>query len=316
MAGPKLRLSEEFLVLFNSLREATKYDPNKLKRFYDQSETIRNAANQIFWFVFNTKLDRLAEHGQRFHKGLPKRFSADYEDYRKHWKNVISEVVLPIGDIGGRPDHDKLPDTERPDFTFDDSFDPRRHNAGQVIDIGWGHLADEVDDELKDEELRNLCSVAIQGSDYIREIIGLDLVAVSDRWRRIPVTYVPDHVSTAGGDQAGSLFALLDDAMRAYVCGAPHAAIAMCRAVLERLLAAHYGRGDIVSDKLDNLIDLCAQRYTWVAKKKQSLHGIRRLANKSLHSPTDISILGKENEGILLAAFADLKFLIEKAPKA
>ena len=44
-----------------------------------------------------------------------------------------------------------------------------------------------------------------------------------------------------GASEKGSLLHLLDDAVRAYVSGAPAAAIALCRAALEMVLKRHYG---------------------------------------------------------------------------
>lgn len=323
MSNQRLRPSEEFLILFNALREATKYDPNKLKRFYDQSETIKNASDALYWFMMRTHLETMVDHGRRFHRGLPKRFPTEYQDYKLRWKDPVAyasglRFTFDLEGLESAEFSAHLPtrprETERPDFDFDENFDPRYHNAGEVMDIGLGHLADRADEELNDDHIRNLCRIAVEGSEYLHQVIGIDLVKVAARYRRIPVTFVPDHVSSALHLGTEGLFALLDDAVRAYVAGAPNAAIAMCRAVLEKLLKVHYGRDDFAHGKLEDLIDFCAKQYAWVARSKEPLQQLRKLANRTLHSPSVGSTISLEDEGILLAAFGNLKFLIEKAP--
>jgi hypothetical protein len=71
---------------------------------------------------------------------------------------------------------------------------------------------------------------------------------------------MPAHVSNEHGlTEKGSLNDLLDDAVRAYVFGAPAAAIAMCRAALEMVLKRHYGQGQWDDVRgLDNLIVLAS----------------------------------------------------------
>ena len=57
-----------------------------------------------------------------------------------------------------------------------------------------------------------------------------------------------------GASEKGSLLHLLDDAVRAYVSGAPAAAIALCRAALEMVLKRHYGHGQWEKAKLGQLV--------------------------------------------------------------
>ena len=89
------------------------------------------------------------------------------------------------------------------------SFDPRLHNAGKVLDAGIGYLADKAEDDCNDDYIRNLCRIAVEGSDYIVGVVGLDLIAASERYRSIPVNVCADHVSRMDS-AAGGLLALLD----------------------------------------------------------------------------------------------------------
>ena len=76
---------------------------------------------------------------------------------------------------------------------------------------------------------------------------------------------MPAHVSNRyGASEKGSLSQLLDDAMRAYVFGAPCTAIVMCRAALEMVFKKHYGRGQWENEPLENLIVLASRKYDFV----------------------------------------------------
>lgn len=322
MCSQRLGPGEEFLVLFNELRQAAKYDPRKLRQFYRQSAAIRKATDELYTFMFQTKLETMVEQGKRFHVGLPKRFSSDYQDYKLNWKHTVEDAGFvglfapdgqgPIKQSERNPAD--LPETERPDFKFQENFDPRYHNAGSVIDIGLGYLAELADDETGDYRLRNLCRIAVEGGDYLHQVIGINLVNLADRYRRIPVTFVPAHVASTFHPRTKDLLTLLDDAVLAYVAGASNASIAMCRAVLEKLLKVHYRKDELADENLENLIDFCARQFAWVAQRKKPLHGLRKLANRTLHSPRTGTALSAPDEETLLAAFANLKFLIEKAP--
>ncbi|MCV0394348.1 MAG: DUF4145 domain-containing protein [Rhizobiaceae bacterium] len=318
---PRRRLTEEFLLRFSALREATKYEPRRLLHFYSQSANIKEASDALFWFMVRTQLEWRIDHGKRIHVGLPDHFRAHYADFKQHWREAINDVsgirgalnielpeeylAKPIERVAPKP-------TEPPDYGFDVEFDPRIHNAGQVMDAGIGYLADKAEDDGNDDYIRNLCRIAVEGSDYLASVIGIDFTAASERFRRIPVTIVPGHI--APGNGPGTLAALLDEAILAYVVGAPNAAIAMCRAVLERLLKVHYGRGEIGDKDLNDLIDFCARNHAWVKGRKKPLHDLRRLANRALHTSSVGSKLSSNDEEILISAFGNLKFLIEKAP--
>jgi len=93
---------------------------------------------------------------------------------------------------------------------------------------------------------------------------------------------MPAHVSNRyGSSEKGSLLRLLDDAVRAYVFGAPAAAIAMCRAALETVLKRHYGGGQWEEEKLGRLVVLASQRYDFVQEKR--ITPLVHKANRILH---------------------------------
>ena len=126
---------------------------------------------------------------------------------------------------------------------------------------------------------------------------------------------MPAHVSNwYGASEKGSLLHLLDDAVRAYVFGAPAAAIAMCRTALEMVLKRHYGRGDWDDEKLDNLIVLASYKYSKIVQKEK-IDPFRILANRIVHKYDQVGRLSEEDDRTILNFFKTLKFLIQRAPE-
>jgi hypothetical protein len=144
--------------------------------------------------------------------------------------------------------------------------------------------------------------------------IRLNVHDVFRRWRKVPVFFIPAHVlNRYGASDKGSLLHLLDDAVRAYVFGAPAAAIAMCRAALETVLKQHYGHGQWEDVKLGKLVVLASQRYDFIQEKR--ITPLVEKANRILHDYTEAHSLTAEDDRTILNFLRTVKFLIQRAPK-
>jgi hypothetical protein len=207
-------------------------------------------------------------------------------------------------------DPSELPQLEC-EADYFDYFDPRYHDGGLWIEEGMEWLREHG----RKAGLINDSEITADAYNYLTETIGIEVRDVFKRWESVPVVFMPAHVSNQHGvTEKGSLFDLLDDAVRAFVAGAPAAAIAMCRAALELVLRRHYGRGkwDERDVKLGKLIDLTSQRYDHVDKGR--LDRLSQRANGILHDYVGQRRLSKEDEGTILEFLKTLKFLIERAP--
>jgi hypothetical protein len=155
----------------------------------------------------------------------------------------------------------------------------------------------------------NSCRLALGAYDYLTKTIGLNIDDVFRRWRKVPVVFMPAHVSNQyGASDKGSLLHLLDDAVRAYVCGAPAAAILPYRAALETVLRGHYGHGQWKDVKLGKLLVLASQRYYFVQGRK--IQPFVRLANRIAHDYLEADRLSEEDDRTILNFLKTLKFLI------
>jgi hypothetical protein len=111
------------------------------------------------------------------------------------------------------------------------------------------------------------------------ERIGVDLYEIEKRWRSFRQAFVPEKVQDT---ESGILYHYLDEAVRSYVFGAPLAAVALCRALIEYMLKEHY-RCD--GKDLSALITDGERRFPQLQKLR--LSRLRQAANDVLHEPAE-----------------------------
>jgi len=272
---------------------------------------------------------------RKVHPQMGGQFVKEWKTYLYKWKKQVEYVVVePILSINVLDEEDFKPESyedfearfksdtrDDPEPEYESNFDPVKHHGGSAIkqlislaETEEGTRRDEVELDDWSERYANTWKMGIQAFEYLEGTIGLDIDRVFDRWNQVPSIFVPKHVSDRHGlTEKGSLYELLNDAIRAFVAGAPAASVAMCRAAMEMVLRDHYLRGS--SDDNSNLhdvIDLAVARYDFLSAKK--LHSLRRDANRILHAYNSAAPLSEEDERKLLSFLKDLKFYIERAP--
>ncbi|MCH7932261.1 MAG: hypothetical protein IH906_08665 [Proteobacteria bacterium] len=150
--------------------------------------------------------------------------------------------------------------------------------------------------------LMNIFSKGVGPFDYYSGTIGVDLEGITRRWKQVPHIFVPRHVSAAyGRSERGSLFHLLNDAVRAYVFGVPLAAIVMCRAVCEMVHKKHYGRA---KDEWSSLVE------------ELDLGQKKNLADTVIHNYAHRHKITEDDEKVILDYLESAKTVIERAPAA
>ena len=316
----RLTVFEEFLARFNQLKEICG-TPQRLINLVDQHKGMADAVAALFRCLRTTDLERRLQSGQKIFKQVPPAFGAAWADYERDWLPALSYISLR--GAGLEPDSfapglGRNPDQlEPPDPRHDESFDPEWHDGGTAIELGVERLEIEARTEAVDdytERAINSSRIALGAYDYLINTIGLDIQSVFRRWRDVPKFFLPAHVSNRyGASDKGSLPHLLDDAVRAYVFGAPAAAIAMCRAALEMVLKQHYLPEQENNSDLSDLIVLAERRYSFVQAAK--IDPIRRTANRILHKYHMVNRLTEEDERTIVNFLKTVKFLIQRAPK-
>lgn len=335
MSSKRTNSFEQFLMLFDALRHATQDSPERLKAFYLQHQALTTAANALFVFIGIGDFERRVFHSpKKYHPQVPKGFEKSFKEYKKRWEPELYATILPLlyerlgADVG---DEDiegfrrlSVAEVDKPDPETEDHFNPLKHDGAaafrMALDVAESiaNLADTNDAHIVNIEAR----IGLEAYDYLAKTIGFDLEGVFRRWRKVPVILMPAHVSNRHGlDERGSIYELIDDAVRAYVFGAPAAAMAMCRAILEMLLKEHYGleyqetRADgRKRDKpLGELIVLAEERYHFLRSKP--LRKLAHKANTIMHSHSQNGPLSEDDERSIVRFLETIKFVAERAPE-
>ncbi|MFP1630960.1 hypothetical protein ACLB6G_04415 [Zhengella sp. ZM62] len=327
----RLTPAADFLLHFNKLREEVNGSPQTLLTFLKEKPEWRGLASNVRASAdFIKSITAL----KKVHPHVSPSFINAWKEYERIWKIPVEYVYweklfslsLDVGDgtIIGPISYEEFAARDRAGSTLeapnpetDERFKPLEHDGGAAIRSLKSVVSGVADGkrEIGEYFIANALDVGLGALDHLEDRIGIDLALAFDRWSRLPPVFVPKHVSDRHGQtEKGSLYELLNDAIRAYVAGAPAAAIAMCRACLEIVLKDHYLRGEWdEKDSLYSVIELAVVRYDFLSKKK--LHSLRLDANRILHNIAGEPKLGLEDEKVLLQFFKDLKFYIERAPQ-
>lgn len=136
------------------------------------------------------------------------------------------------------------------------------------------------------------------------KVCGLDIAGTLWRRRAIPHVLVPSHVARHYGGSRHSLHRRLHQAGKAFVFGAPLAALAMQRATMEEVLSKHWGadKGWVREARLPELI--------WDARADR----LKNLANDALHDDPE-KLSPDELDRAIIQNFLLLRLLIEHAPE-
>lgn len=339
---------EDFILLFKAVKAAAKGSPQRLETFCSQSEPLRKVINNIEDYLRITDFERRVFHGVwdkplphedtnkaqgKYHIQVPAEFEVAWKEYKDEWEPAIQnakygngmsidfnelfgDLDIPVSNGG---EEDTLPS---PDPEFEDDYDPMEHDGGAAYSFLLQLAVHQLDcDPDWDERRSAVAHIGLSAHDYLENTIGIKISEVFDRWREVPIFFIPTQVSNKYGfSEKGSLFSLLDDAIRAYVAGAPAASIAMCRAALEMVLKQHYGLqyqyksrdGTLRNKGLGELCVLASERYDFVQDGK--LKPLVEKANRVMHNYSKTKQISVEDERTIIQFLKTVKFLIQRAP--
>ena len=305
----ELSSAGRFLAAFSKLRARVNDNPRNIAWMAARSEEVLLLDVIGTCVAWDTLCRELAESPTKSFERSPPMLRAAYEEFRAKWLEPVErafeklnpEFFAARSDVQqfliwnasgdeGTPTHPVF------DVVVEDHANLVENALATAADVGdvW---EDQVGDDLKkgQQAWQHFCSVT-----------GFDLRQASQRWRAVEPVFVPAHVSNAyGASDPKSLSRLLDEAVRAYVFGAPAASIAMCRSLMEEVLRHHY-RFD--GPDMEKVIAAAEARphFAWIRGLKLQAH--RKVANAVLHE-------GKSVEEAAVAEFLSVvKALIERAP--
>jgi hypothetical protein len=309
---------QEFLAQFEELKAVTGNNPKALRTFDQTTDEMRTAASRMHDYLIGSVVEREIFHGEdKIIVHAPEKIESAWNEFKQYWEQGINYLAMCDIDPDWPRNYEEhlrlyvasgvVPDDN------DGSFLPGFHDGPAAIRQALDYL------QKHDE-----CRAGLDALQYLVETVGIDLGAIMERWQNVPSVFMPKHVAQQQcNSAAGPLSELYDDAVRAYVCGSPAAAFAMCRALLETVLKQSYvpreftekdenGKEPNISlGGPDGLVEYASRHHRSVAIEKSRIKRLIHISNKILHAGTSTSLLAETD---ILDFFRILKGLIQKAP--
>ena len=298
------------------LVQRTNDDPSRLQFLIDNSAEMRRLIGAIYFSA--SEFDTYVK--SRAYLAVPTWFLQTYRDYERRYAEEISRtygrlhlrVTLDGDEVPGiSAEEIAKPDPNRPKLPSKTDWVP----ATDLIEteafeflLRWAWEMHDSSDHA--ENLR----AGLDAWDHFESEVGINLDEIELRWLKLPRILIPRRPGSMGNPGArGALLDLLNDAVRAYMFGAPAAAIAMCRAICEMVLKELYlGNGNGRAPQGGKLILLAERQFEAVRKLRLRHH--TDLANRVLHDLGRAEAPGSDLDKAVVDFLATLKTLIEQSP--
>ena len=306
-----------FLTKFNKLKEWSDGTPEGLSELAVSDISVKDLCVEVQEAASIFQQDEPHSHEPVIAPVDPV-FRTAWRDYEKRYEHFLQQIGFMDWIFAGPG----LPlDAFRPGHR------PNLSETWNIEDRSASYFAGNIDaavdfaefkaDGLDDEDYCNRIQDGCAAYGRLAQNIGFDARGMFRRWALFPQVLVPRHVAQKhGSTEPVSLYTLLQQAHDAFVYGAPYAALALMRSILEKVLRDHYGAKE---GKLHERIDQ-ALRF---GRQKNSLHRIRKLVNAVLHWDKELGDEEKkflsgtveEQETHMVLLLFSLRKLIEEAPK-
>lgn len=299
-----------FLVAYNELLSATGNDPASLTENWEGNERLIALCTTLYETSRSIEIVEEYSSVALTPNVLPAGIKAR-RDYDTRWSRPVAHVALMQHEIHRIMEEifSKMLDEG---FSKDEAVgDPlgleidaaqqrSRSDARSVCAIFEATQEQLDNDEFGDWEW---AEEGLNAWTRLTKVCEFDVAGAL--WRRslVPHVLIPQHVSRHYGEKKASLYRRWHEASRAFVFGAPRAALAMQRAVLEEMLKVHWAAdgGHVKNANLPTLaMDRKASR-------------LKRLANDALHGDPDM-LTSRELDRKVIENFGLLQTIIEQAP--
>lgn len=295
-----------FLAAFQALKNATTDSPAFLETNWRDREDLQQICDRLNEFRATFEI---AEEWTAvvFTPHVPAAASKARRDFDDRWKSIVARIAdrefMALFE-GIFPEGLANAESASADPLGDDieAWKSGARNDSNNIRYAFDCLADRRDNDDNDDF--EWVDEAQSSWNRLTKVVGLDMKGAFWRRSAIPHILFPSHVSSHYGPDHASIYRRLFDASRAFTFGAPLAALAMQRAVLEELLKKHWGSscGIIRDANLPSLsLDARADR-------------LKRHGNAALHGDPE-KLTADELDREVIKNFLLLRELIEAAPE-
>ena len=313
-----------FMAKFKELKNWSDDTPDELIELAVKDVSVKDLCVQVDFTAVAFKQDELRSP-EPFVAPVSPAFQKAWRDYEKRYEHVVDLITLMDLFVGpGEPispatsyTNDLLKAHKAAPTEFEDSW---AQNLADDIDAAIQFaqdMLDHIDDDAFQDRIQNGCDAYGE----LMQNIGFDARGVFRRRALFPKVLIPRHVAKRHGSaEQHSLYTHLQQEHDAFIYGAPYAALALVRSILEKILRDHYGAKGV---DLNELINQAFQFRRQQSDLRGDLHHIRKLANTILHWDRDERekekkfFSGKfdEREQKMRLLFLALRKLIEEAPE-
>ena len=278
---------EKFLVLFTRLKQEVNNTPQNLSWLPQQKPDLQELCYKLD--AYSSSVQRKLSQQSDKTLVVPTVFSDQWQEYLTGYHQLVAKAAVPFKQRRDKEFMEILQQAEEKaksdgktteefwrefikDVPVGSTFNPLEDDAAQWVDDIFAIIHDIVDSDLMPEVFEDKHIGAFR---YFYDTIGIDLRAINRRWGTTPQLFVPDK---ALSKNITPLIGLYNEAVRCYIFGLNVSATAMCRALLEHILIAHYG---IPKKGLKKVIALAEERYKRL--KKLNLDDLREAGNRVMH---------------------------------
>lgn len=233
-------------------------------------------------------LDKMNERRARalFAAPVDPAFLAAWRDYEERYEAVVSDIWATdlLRELGLRERGADEPfRTPKVDLEWDNADDEAEEQAGGIKDaIEFAQFNADQDDrwDVSQENFIQRIEDGVAAWDRLKQDAGFDLRGVFRRRALVPFVLVPRQVAAKhGSSETLSMLKNLQQAHDAFVYGAPYAALALMRSIMEAVLRDHYrAEGKDLSERIRN-----ARAQLPRGANEAALHRLRKLANAIVH---------------------------------
>jgi hypothetical protein len=310
----------KFDQMFKLLERRSGNDPSRIAWLVKNDREVRQLVGTLYFWDAEFKVE-LAK--QRFLRNVPRWFLESYKIYKDRFGSEVNKIYGSlILNAFGEDEVDGIPLSEilNPDCPHlpknGEDNDPDEILGWFVPGVGGAETVDMVMDYVwnmhESSDHADDLRTGLDAWNWFTETVGVDLAGIEQRWMRLPRTLIPSDVErTTSAVGRDGLVELLDDATKAYIFGLPAAAVAMCRAICERVLKEFYFGKDQNGEKLGNLAILAEKKYEQI--KDIKLGQYIALANNVMHNYRGSQFSDNELE-VVRQFLETTKTLIEETP--
>lgn len=302
---------ERFLIAFSALKAAVGDNPERLDAAWPGNDCIQSLCDELAQLVRGFEV--VEEWSPlAFTNYVSPAAALARRDFDARWKGAVNRVAnreweAMLNEILG----EHIIDADDGNIDGDAVHDPL---AIEIID--WKETAAEqaaqikqmIDNAFDQREMDDLGDY-----DWVDDSLrawdrlvasGLDIAGALWRRRALPYVLVPSHVAKYYGTARASLYRRLHQAGKAFTFGAPLAALALQRAVMEEVLTIHWGaeKGWVRNADLPDL--------SWDSRANR----LKNLANDALHGDPE-KLSADALDRAVIENFLLLRLLIEHAPQ-